>query len=165
MDYPALVVFDLDFTLWDCGGVWVDCAAWPFREKGGQVYDARGSRFHIYNDVPEILDELDDAGCEIALASRTGEPVWAQWVLDALNMRQRFHYEQIYPGSKLQHFRQLREESAVDYEDMVFFDDEHRNIAEVGGLGVTSVHVHRGVHRQAFDSGMDEWRLRRGSTR
>ena len=47
----------------------------------------------------------------------------------------------------------------------LFFDDEHRNIAEVGGLGVTSVHVHRGVHRQAFDSGLDEWRLRRGSTR
>lgn len=38
-----------------------------------------------------------------------------------------FDFMEIYPGSKMTHFRKIREASGVEYEDMVFFDDEHRN--------------------------------------
>jgi magnesium-dependent phosphatase 1 len=33
----------------------------------------------------------------------------------------------------------------VDYEDMIFFDDEERNIRDVGGLGVLAVYAPHGV--------------------
>ena len=29
----------------------------------------------------------------------------------------------------------MHEDSGIDYEDMIFFDDEHRNIVEVGKMG------------------------------
>ena len=49
-------------------------------------------------------------------------------------------YLEIYPGSKLKHFRSLSEKSGISCSDMLFFDDESRN-REVCQLGVHFVHV------------------------
>lgn len=50
-----LAVFDLDFTVWDAGGVWSDCLLPPFRVKGGQAragYVQNGfSRRHLEQEV------------------------------------------------------------------------------------------------------------------
>lgn len=156
MPVPKLVVFDLDFTLWDCGGLWVDCTSPPYRvDRDGRVIDRTGRTFRLYPDVLEILDELEsEHGCAIGLASRTEQPAWAREVLDLMGVRDRFAFEEIYPGSKLTHFAALAEASGFRHEEMLFFDDEHRNIAEVGELGVTCVQVHRGVDRAAFEAGM-----------
>lgn len=37
------------------------------------------------------------------------------------------HHE-IYPGSKLTHFRRLHERTGINYKDMLFFDNESWNI-------------------------------------
>lgn len=42
-------------------------------------------------------------------------------------------------------FSRLKSKSGVDYEDMIFFDDEERNIRDVGGLGVLAVYAPHGV--------------------
>ncbi|MCB1124156.1 MAG: magnesium-dependent phosphatase-1, partial [Verrucomicrobiae bacterium] len=56
MKQPAVIVFDLDFTLWDCGGTWCDCLWPPFRKAGSRVLDAHDSHVRLYPDVQEILD-------------------------------------------------------------------------------------------------------------
>ena len=51
----GLVVFDLDYTLWDAGGTWCDCLTPPFRRSGERVLDRHESHVRLYEDVPEIM--------------------------------------------------------------------------------------------------------------
>ncbi len=158
MASPQLVVFDLDFTLWDCGGLWVDCAAHPFRKNSqGQVIDSAGRVLKLYEDVKSILDWVDDRNLPMGLASRTEQPAWACNLLDLFAIRERFQFAEIYPGSKTTHFERLREDSGFDFTEMIFFDDESRNIAEVGALGVRSVQVCRGMSHHLFHSAMKKF--------
>lgn len=153
--YPRIVVFDLDFTLWDCGGLWIDCTSPPFRlDEESRVRDRQDRHFRLYPDVPSILDQLEAAGCLLALASRTEQPSWAREVLDLMGIRQRFQFEEIYPGSKVRHFEAIQSRSGSAFSEMLFFDDEHRNITEVGALGVSAVHVSRGMDRSLLEQGL-----------
>ncbi|KAK4058280.1 hypothetical protein OIO90_000437 [Microbotryomycetes sp. JL221] len=64
---------------------------------------------------------------------------------------------EIYPGSKLNHFKTIHEDTGIAYDEMLFFDDESRN-KEVTRLGVTFVLVRDGVNRKLFESGLEAWR-------
>lgn len=146
MAHPGLVVFDLDFTLWDCGGLWIDCTSHPFKKgHDGTVSDSVGRRFRLFEEVEEILEELAAHAIPLALASRTERPEWAGELLDLWNLKERFLSREIYPGSKVSHFESLRRQTGIPYEEMIFFDDEERNVIEVGGLGVHCYHVKSGV--------------------
>ena len=155
---PQLVVFDLDFTLWDCGGTWCDCLSPPFSAPGGKVIDRNGRHIRLYEDVLAILDECERIGSQLALASRTEQPTWARELIKLLEVRDRFQFAEIYPSSKLRHFAALCEASGLSYDEMLFFDDETRNIVEVSGLGVTSIHVTDGMTLPLFRHGLAEWR-------
>lgn len=148
-----LVVFDLDFTVWDAGGVWCDCLRPPFRLRDGRVCDARGAVVRVYDGVRWALEFLEERGVEVAVASRTEQPAWARELLDLLGLRERFAFEEIYPSSKVRHFSALKEKSGYAYSEMLFFDDEPRNIVEVGELGVRAVLVENGFSREVFGSG------------
>jgi len=86
----------------------------------------------------------------MAIASRTYEPAWAKRLLDLFEIRDYFDYEEIYPSAKDRHFKALKKHTGLPYDQMVFFDDEKRNIQEVSQLGVTSVHVRDGVTWDVF---------------
>ena len=159
--WPGMVVFDLDFTLWDCGGTWCDCLRPPFRRAGDRVLDAHDSHVRVYEEVLPLLEELPTKGCRLGLASRTERPDWAREILSLLRLRSQFDYEAIYPGDKQRHFRQLQRESGIAYEEMIFFDDEDRNIRSVGGLGVTAWPVERGVTQASCRAAIKAWRRRR----
>ena len=148
-----LVVFDLDFTLWDCGGTWCDHLSPPFRLRDDRVCDRYGAPVRFYNDVWEILDHLDDEGIAIALASRTSEPGWARELLELLDAAHRFPHQEIFPDEKTTHFANLQDATSVAYSEMLFFDDERRNIDAVGTLGVECVYVRSGVSWDAFEQG------------
>jgi magnesium-dependent phosphatase 1 len=159
--HPKLIVFDLDFTLWDCGGTWCDCLSPPFRSQQDRVLDRGGRHVRFYTDVISILDECDDKRIVTALASRTEQPTWAKELLHLLAATHRFAFSEIYPSSKLKHFSSLREATRVDYGGMLFFDDEMRNIREVSGLGVTSIFVPSGLTRDLFERGLEQFSLNR----
>ncbi len=142
---PKLVVFDLDFTLWDAAGTWCDHLYPPFKIRSGRIFDSRGSELKLYPGTIDILEELKYEHFDLGIASRTNEPDWARELLDLLNVRDYFRYEEIYPGSKVTHFKRLRNKSGLNYEDMIFFDDEQRNITEVGDLGVNCILVKNGI--------------------
>lgn len=154
MKLPELIVFDLDFTIWDCGGTWCDCLCPPFTRKEGKVTDNAGRAVRMYQDIPEVLDFCDSKSIPMAVASRTEQPAWARELLGLLEIRDRFAFAEIYPSSKRKHFRALGEASGIPYENMLFFDDELRNINECSTLGVTCIHVPRGFERSLFDLGM-----------
>lgn len=153
-----LAVFDLDFTVWDAGGVWCDCLRPPFTSRAGRIVDSAGSEVRIYDGIAETLERLQSEGVALAIASRTSEPSWARRLLDLSGLRSYFSYEEIYPTSKLRHFSALQDKSGFAYEEMIFFDDERRNIDEVGGLGVRSIWVQNGFTPELF---ADAWELGR----
>ncbi|KAJ6786324.1 hypothetical protein PWT90_10365 [Aphanocladium album] len=68
---------------------------------------------------------------------------------------------EIYPGSKIKHFEALQKRTGIRYEDMLFFDDESRNM-ETEKLGVTMRLVRDGVTWAEVEKGVEEWRKRRG---
>ncbi len=146
----ALIVFDLDFTLWDAGGTWCDHLRAPFRQRDGAVLDADGARIRLYPEVPKILDSCAERNIPMALASRTGTPTWARSILDLFGLRDRFSHEQIYPKSKDHHFHCLQRETGLTFDRMAFFDDEMRNIQDVGALGVHTVYVPDGLTWDRF---------------
>ena len=142
-----LFVFDLDFTLWDCGGTWCDCTHPPYRVGQGRVLDSSNRHIRLYPDVLTILQTIQAQGHDLAAASRTHEPDWAGQLLKLLEVDHYFKFKEIYPGPKTPHFQNLKKKSGMDFEEMVFFDDEERNIEDIRQLGVSAVSVYRGVNR------------------
>ena len=140
-----LVVFDLDFTLWDAGGTWCDHTSPPYIKENGYIRDAGQRSIYLYPDVRSILDTLARKEIPMAVASRTHRPDIAGTLMKMFGIKDCFLYEEIYPGSKVQHFEALHRSTRTPYRDMYFFDDEYRNIVEVEALGVNVCHVGAGL--------------------
>ncbi len=143
-----IFVFDLDFTLWDAGGGWCDTTNPPYTWENGRLLDSCGDWIRLYDDVIDILKELKEQNKHVVAASRTYQPGWAQDLLHMFDIDQYFDLKEIYPSSKIKHFRRIQNHFKVPYSKMVFFDDEHRNIHEVGGLGVRAVYVNDGINHR-----------------
>ncbi|KAF5319346.1 hypothetical protein D9619_008481 [Psilocybe cf. subviscida] len=151
-----------------------------------EVLDKYGDSISLYADVPDILhgirarglpigNEVDSDNSKIIIAacSRTHAPDLASDCMELLlvppsiehaiptptPMIEFFDEREIYPGSKLKHFRVLHQRTGVPYSEMLFFDDEHRN-AEVQKLGVTFYHCPDGLTADVFDEGLRKWRRR-----
>ncbi len=147
-----------------------------------------GGSFGFYPDIPSILYSAHARSLPLALASRTHTPDLAAKMLRLLHVPtpaaaspttpspinssaaapieafKFFKYKEIFPGDKKTHMRNLKASSGVDFEDMLFFDDETRN-RNVEQLGVTFWLVQDGVSTQEVDGGVKEWRKRRGLQR
>ncbi|XP_028817112.1 magnesium-dependent phosphatase 1 [Denticeps clupeoides] len=147
MAKPKLIVFDLDYTLWP---FWVDTHVCPpFRKhESGEIVDSTGEKVQLYKDTVDVVTSLHGQGFTLGVASRTGEVAGANQLLTLYNLNQFFSHKEIYPGSKVTHFHRLQAASGVKFTEMMFFDDESRNILDVGRLGVHCVLVKSGVtHR------------------
>ncbi|XP_036114157.1 magnesium-dependent phosphatase 1-like isoform X2 [Molossus molossus] len=49
----------------------------------------------------------------------------------------------------------LRQKTGVPFSQMIFFDDEKRNIVDVSKLGVTCIHVQNGMSLQTLNQGLE----------
>ncbi|KAJ3718194.1 magnesium-dependent phosphatase-1 [Lentinula raphanica] len=177
---PKLVVFDLDYTLWD---LWIDThVTGPLhRDKNNvnEVLDKYNRPISFYEHIPQILHRLRTAGVTIAAASRTSAPTLARSALNLLlvppmtgsgskegpvkAMKAIEFFDQLeivtQVRSKLTHFKRLHKKTGIPYSEMLFFDDEHRN-REVEELGVTFHLVRDGLDDRTFEQGLAEWRKR-----
>ncbi|XP_011315302.1 magnesium-dependent phosphatase 1 [Fopius arisanus] len=153
---PKVIVFDLDYTLWP---FWVDTNVTPPFKKveNNAVVDEQGKKIQYYKEVPEILKKLHDEGFDLGVASRTSEIRGAFQLLNLFGWDQYFKYKEIYPGCKVSHFNKIREASGVDFEDMIFFDDEDRNIRDLSEVGVLSILVKNGVTDEVVREGLDKF--------
>ncbi|PWN47777.1 magnesium-dependent phosphatase-1 [Violaceomyces palustris] len=186
---PKLAVFDLDYTLWPA---WVDTHVDPPLKRKGEaintVVDSNLQSLRFYPHVPAILFYLKRNKIEIAAASRTCAPNVARQALNGLVLVDENHYrssegddgkgeeeriklvksislfdyQEIYPGSKIAHFKQIQKDSGVEYEDMIFFDDESRNAEVSTKLGVHFVQIGAsGTDLSTFEKGIKSWRSKK----
>ncbi|KAG0568500.1 hypothetical protein KC19_6G023600 [Ceratodon purpureus] len=139
---PRLVVFDLDYTLWP---FWCECRS--SKENPSLYPEAKG-----------VLDALRQKGVTMAVASRTPTPDIARCFLNKLNITDYFVNMQIYPSwsHKVEHFQKILQSTDIPYKDMLFFDDEDRNIRSVSQLGATSILVNDGVNLRALAQGLQQ---------
>ncbi|XP_067832957.1 magnesium-dependent phosphatase 1 [Heptranchias perlo] len=159
---PRLVVFDLDRTLWP---FWVDTHVDPPFKKhtNGTVVDSAGRTINLYPDVIDVLQSLRRDGILMAAASRTGEVAGANQLLSLLKLEQYFVQKEIYPGSKVTHFERIKHATGIQYSDMIFFDDERRNIVDVGKLGVVCILVSNGMTVELLKDGLEKFEQLRKS--
>lgn len=162
------------YTLWD---LWIDThVIGPLHRNKNTLNEVRDRHNHVvafYRQVPDILHRLRDAGVTIAAVSRTSAPNLARQALSLLLVPPKrgdsdqkvqkaesfFDEMEIYPGSKLKHFKRIHDRTGIPYDEMLFFDDEHRN-SEVEQLGITFCLVRNGTDAQTFERGLAEWRRR-----
>jgi len=154
---PSLVVFDLDYTLWP---FWVDTHTRPpFKKIGDQIFDTAGKKINCYPEVPQVLESLKNDGVLIGIASRTHCVKEAKQLVELFEWHKFITYSEIYPGSKVNNFNRFHEEAGIAFEDMLFFDDEHRNILDLKKLGVTSIFVNHdhGVSLSVLHEGLRQF--------
>ncbi|CAG2101996.1 unnamed protein product [Medioppia subpectinata] len=123
----------------------------------GGVVDARGQKVGFYPEVPEVLKTLFSMGYTIGIASRTSAPEDAEELLSLFDWNKYITYKQIYPGCKTTHFNRIRKESGVQLSQMLFFDDESRNIKDLKAVGVTSILVNKGVDKVVINEGIKQF--------
>ncbi|KAK9474193.1 magnesium-dependent phosphatase-1, partial [Dipodascopsis tothii] len=169
-EYPKIVVFDLDYTLWPC---WCDTHISPPVKKHGTdnaVVDKHGRSMAFFPDVESVISELRTRGIQVAAASRTDTPLVAKKMLKLLTVAgqssiDQFDVLEIYPGSKITHFKQIAAKTGIDYSDMLFFDDETRNREVERVLGVKFVLVDDGVTRPVWEQAVVDWRRHKAAAR
>ncbi|KAG6554127.1 hypothetical protein Mapa_004043 [Marchantia paleacea] len=140
---PALVVFDLDYTLWP---YYCEC-----RSKNENPV--------LYQQAKGIIQALKSKGVSMAIASRSPTADIARTFLSKLDLLSNFPVMEIYSSwsHKTDHFRKIHQKTGVPYNSMLFFDDEDRNIQAVTQMGVTSVHVSNGVNLAALKTGLQKF--------
>ena len=135
---PALIVFDLDETLWPFAvGNNYDHPP-PYRKVKGVVCDHLGRQIKPYPDVPDILRWLHKRNILMAAASRTETPDRAVALINLLGWADYLKLQEIYPEPKTTHLENLAKKTLLAFEQMLFFDNEEGNIRDVSKLGVVS---------------------------
>ncbi|MCJ1262105.1 hypothetical protein MMC22_001975 [Lobaria immixta] len=186
---PKMLVFDLDYTLWP---FWIDTHVTPplkAKSGGGGSLDRCGECFSFYPAAPDVLISLAALPSPpiLSLASRTHTPDLAITLLKQLQLRTTqpltsisssssrnhnpskraldfFAHPQIFPSDKRTHFARLQKATGIPYDEMLFFDDERRNL-NVESLGVVMHLVLNGVSMVEVDGGVRAWRERKGRTK
>ncbi|KAL3843791.1 hypothetical protein ACJIZ3_001194 [Penstemon smallii] len=140
---PRLVVFDLDYTLW------------PFYCECRSKRDMPS----LYPNAKGIIYALKDKGVDLAIASRSPTPDIANTFLQKLGIKSFFVAQEIFSSwtHKTDHFQKIKQKTGVPYNEMLFFDDEDRNIEAVSKMGVTSILVGNGVNMGALRQGLTEF--------
>ncbi|KAI3752932.1 hypothetical protein L2E82_24974 [Cichorium intybus] len=140
---PRLVVFNLDYTLWP-----FYCEYWSKPEEPCMYPHARG-----------ILDALKENKVDMAIASRSPTRDIAVNFVQKLGIDSMFVAQEIFSSwsHKTAHFKKIQQQTQVPFKQMLFFDDENRDIEAVSKLGVTSILVNNGVTIGALCKGLEEF--------
>lgn len=161
---PRLIVFDLDETLWPFG---IDefilkppYKKLPSTQKSvRQVVDSEGKKMDPFPESNQVLEQIHSANILMAAASRTTYPEGAHSLIQLFGWSNYFKFKEIYPGSKIDHFKKLNQKSKIPLKEMLFFDNEERNVIDVEPLGVTCVLVdsETGVKVDTLREGVEKW--------
>lgn len=164
---PKVIVFDLDFTLWPyyIG----NHVSPPVRKNDHQEFiDDMGQRYRPYKDVTKILRTLKERCLgndgHIAIASRSTAKSIAMEVIEIFGWTEFISSFQIYHVSKEKHMQKIKEELQFEsFNEVLFFDDDERNVKPAVELGVLPFLVNQvnGLDMNAICDGLSYFNRRR----
>jgi magnesium-dependent phosphatase 1 len=175
---PDLVVFDLDFTMWFPAMDELHNEKITKDPVTGVVTDAIGWQVHFYPEIQAVLSVLKTdpqfRNTKIGVASRTEEIETAKTCLGLMDVALKGEdgvevakmplgsiadFVTVFPGSKTTHFKLLKEQSGLAFEDMLFNDDEMENVHDVSALGVVCSYCPDGLTVASWLQGMEDFQL------
>ena len=174
-----LAVFDLDDTVWEPEMYELNGPPKRIRhnirgaKKGKSliVTDQLNTQINVYDGASYALSEInklreiDNMDIQAAVASRTDEPEWAAQCMDWLtvddgkSLTACFDHVEIGFNDKQWHFQRLKKKTGIEYESMVFFDNEMRNIRSVRQLGVKCVYTPNGMTKDAWHDALQMFEI------
>lgn len=164
-EYPKVVVFDLDYTLWP---FWCDTHVYmPIKAiNKHEAIDRLGTKLSLFPDVGSIVKELHQNGVTLVAASRTATPRVAQELLSTFHVDDQpiikyFLSLQWGQGSKIHHIRraakQLNLEAELEEGEFILFDDEGRN-RDVEKINCKFEYlINERLDREDFERGIRAW--------
>jgi magnesium-dependent phosphatase 1 len=161
---PKLVVFDLDHTLWTPELYQLrHIPTYTSVNLPGPVAD---DDIWLVDGAFEALHEITShplwKDTQLGIASRTGQGQWAHDLLTQFKLLngQSIMSQipngavQIFRGDKTKHFENLRQNTGISFDDMLFFDDardgKYGNCEPVAKLGCLSAYCPRGLTTEVF---------------
>ncbi|XP_024081285.1 magnesium-dependent phosphatase 1-like isoform X2 [Cimex lectularius] len=155
--FPKLVVFDLDYTLWP---FYSDVHVQPpfHNTSEGHVYDSKGVKVTVYAEVNRVLERVHKMNIMMAVASRSTASTGAKDLMHHLGWDKYFSAREVFPGSKVTHFHKIKNQTHVHFTDMLFFDDDPRNIKDISDLGITCILVIGGMKMADLQKGFDTYK-------
>lgn len=150
----------------------------PFRvvDDGTRyLMDKNGTKVRLLGISGQILHELkyspewENTIC--ALASTTDEPDWAQECLEKFRttpgnepLAACVDSPHIYKSNKQTHFRNMKNQYPhIEFDEMIFFDNEKYNITSVSKLGVHCVYCPDGMTEERWRFGLELYAQRKTS--
>ena len=140
-----LIAFDLDGTIWspEMYQLWGGGAPFKPAENGQDLIDSKGCNVRLLGISSELLHDIkhhvDLSHIKVAWVSCCDEPEWAHECLEL--------------------FESLREEFPdIEFHEMLFFDNEMRNIHNVEKLGVKCVYCPDGMTESIWEDGLKLFR-------
>jgi magnesium-dependent phosphatase 1 len=151
-NYPKLVVFDLDNTIWT-----PELYQLRKLERGNRIPVA-GKDVKLFKGSQTLIQAIRrneyPRDMKFAVASRTKSVSWAHDLLEQFRLQEILDYIEIFPGNKVAHFSNLKEQSSIPFDEMLFFDDsrdgKYGNCEPVSELGVLTVHCPQGLTEYAI---------------
>eukprot|EP00929_Paragymnodinium_shiwhaense_P029981 TRINITY_DN17071_c0_g1_i1.p1 TRINITY_DN17071_c0_g1~~TRINITY_DN17071_c0_g1_i1.p1 ORF type:complete len:422 (-),score=67.14 TRINITY_DN17071_c0_g1_i1:8-1273(-) len=155
---PQVAIFDLDDTVWkgalDAKPLRVPPFSWC--DTRCSVVDSKGTPVVVARDLETILLALYNAGVQLAVASHNGSRDWCCQVMDCFPLgNSGLTWGEVVPDElrviswsgkhwpgKGQHLKDIREKfpgGPCEFQDMIFFDDGKKVIAEAWKLGAVGV--------------------------
>ena len=178
-----LVVFDLDYTVWQpemyqldgspklvpapkhiSGRVLQEATT---NQEGHILVDKSKTPITVFEGAAHALQEINrlrDEGHDIqaAVASRTDEPKWAHICMKHLLLQDGTTLKECFEdrieidcrNDKTHHLKRLQKQTGIPLEHMCFFDNEHWNIDCVRKIGVESIYTPDGMTRGAWKAAL-----------
>mmetsp|Transcript_22256 Transcript_22256/g.30492 ORF Transcript_22256/g.30492 Transcript_22256/m.30492 type:complete len:176 (+) Transcript_22256:163-690(+) len=158
-----------DGTVWspDMYELWGGGAPFKKSKNGKDLIDCRGTNVRLLGIVDRILHDLRNDNkfkslTKVAWVSCTDEPLWANECLEKFltfpggePLKLCADSSQIFKANKQVHFRKLKEQyPTIEFQDMLFFDNEYGNIQSVSKLGVKCIYCPSGMTQDVWEEGL-----------
>lgn len=131
-------LFELDFTLWDCGDIPHSRLHLPLQKNMHMVKDQAGKLVNASQDIFRIMDELKEAGYGIGYLASSPIPECTEKLLSYLGLEPYPDKVIFTDQNRKDQFKAFMEETGATADKMIYFDSSRENVEIAKSLNIIS---------------------------